>query len=125
LSKVAKSLGPKSISYETFFKTELHRLHIYSVAVEAITDLDDRGLANVVIRHGLKINLTAAPDCGYATAVTPASHCTMATRNKIMVMMPETVARIAAGLDHNPLFSCCHRRLTNIILNFCHLCSRR
>jgi hypothetical protein len=49
----------------------------------------------------------------------------MAATNKIMVMRPETVARTAPGLDHSPLFSCCHRRLTNIILNFCHLCSRR
>jgi hypothetical protein len=49
----------------------------------------------------------------------------MAATNKIMVMRPETVARTAPGLDHSPLLSCCHRRLTNIILNFCHLCSRR
>ena len=49
----------------------------------------------------------------------------MAATNKIMVMRPETVARTAPGLDHSPPLSCCHRRLTNIILNFCHLCSRR
>jgi hypothetical protein len=61
----------------------------------------------------------------YAKEVAWASHCTMAAMNKIMVMRPETVARTAPGLDHSPLFSCCHRRLTKIILNFCHLCSRR
>jgi hypothetical protein len=62
----------------------------------------------------------------YAVEVgTPASHCTRATKNKIIVMRPEMVARIAAGLDHSPLFSCCHRRVTNIICSFCHLCCRR
>jgi hypothetical protein len=61
---------------------------------------------------------------GYATEVV-AIQRTIATTNPIMVMTPETVARTSAGLDHKPLFSCCHRRLTKIILNFCHLCSRR
>jgi hypothetical protein len=61
---------------------------------------------------------------GYTTEVV-AIQRTIATTNPIMVMTPETVARTSAGLDHRPLYSCCHRRLTKIILNFCHLCSRR
>jgi hypothetical protein len=61
----------------------------------------------------------------YAPEVAIAAQRTIATTTPTMVTMPETVARLSAGLDHKPLFSCCHRRLTNIILNFCHLCSRR
>jgi hypothetical protein len=61
----------------------------------------------------------------YVAEVAIAIQRTIAATTPTMVTTPETVARISAGLDHRPLFSCCHRWLTNIILNFCHLCSRR
>ena len=83
------------------------------VTPKALLRWDDVDLLKVPINPGRRAS-TGCDDLtpgyhkaqnflGYAPEVHRASsHCTMVARGTIMLMTPETVARIAAGLDHNP-----------------------
>jgi hypothetical protein len=123
--KHSKAFGAQVDSRARHLHNRAARALHLGAAVEVVGDLEHCALGHLPIIW-LKRSARTAILLDYAIDVIFwATHCTMAAINKMMVMRPEIVARTAAGLDHSPRFSCCHRRVTKIILNFCHLCSRR